>query len=489
MLIDYMKPQEIAKIASRLGPDLVSDDMVLDTVTLDIQNERDVTRIWNAWCASPHGEKPRNPNWTGLYRAWAARLRKIGTADAIHLIRILYLEQTMPDNELETPYFIDAYTGIEDPKPKNGQRETWPAGYFTDKWTPFVPAPDPLLRQISRAYEYPGEALRASVDWVGSEEEHLVFADQEWQPEHITMANEGNVDREVLDALLEEIKPETDALDKKLSGCQETGPKRRRQVMEWNETKSFLTKLERFAMRGEDLLCVAKIFLRYQSGWCFGAEGNEISDVRNEPDRKAVLAADLIRVPGPDRTLRGFIALWLDELLDGVEAMGPVEHDEMSDDEIRSAADLMLRQYLSILPVSGRPQNTRQFIAGFIEGVVSGSDNGMESGWENYRRTTSPAGAAAYTAARGQGASRRRAMQIFYQAAMQNHDLQSAPKKVRAIRKDGLMLSNGRYVNWNTAVKIARLEGFDRAGDLAIALRSYGWGYLLVKTLESNVIA
>jgi hypothetical protein len=57
-----------------------------------------------------------------VYRRFAATLRTIGMKsrvygkDAIQVLRGLYLSQTQPDGELETPYWVDAMTGEIDPE-------------------------------------------------------------------------------------------------------------------------------------------------------------------------------------------------------------------------------------------------------------------------------------------------------------------------------------------------------------------------------------
>ena len=154
-----------------------------------------------------------------IYRRWSKRLRDLDNEPARAILRDIQLECTMPFNELESPHWLDSYTGeiVSDDnchhcnQPVPTDMKKCPAcdtpviiGNIPHKlpdWQHF------LVTRFPDAYadeELAQQAMKASSQWVGVEEEMYILEDRGYEPPTFV---ESIFTTDELDFMREEIAP------------------------------------------------------------------------------------------------------------------------------------------------------------------------------------------------------------------------------------------------------------------------------------------
>jgi len=210
------------------------------------------------------------------------------------------------------------------------------------------------------------------------------------------------------------------------------------------------------------------------------------------------------------------------ETFDGI-SVDPV----LSEHQLAKISDKMLSQLLSVIPDiepnSGSLIRSRAFCEGYILAVIAGSkpDEAYNAGMSGWRQWYCPEANEAFNTTFHGIAWPKPAEHLYntyedYHADLKawNQDNRQAsktamsafwtecrkrglatpnrpPKSIKAIAKrgTGLILANGRFVTWRTAVMITNAEGFDltpeRKERLIQLLRQNKWAPQLIKALSS----
>jgi len=424
------------------------------------------------------------------------------------------LLQTLPLSELDNPDFVDGYTG----EPLERLDQIIPEKRECD----LVEAIEEMevhdckiaLAQVSdwnvwlaTRHPYDDEStnqqfIDANMGWPGLEEERLPLDDRGYQSEHILALKEGQTDEEFVE-FLASCSQETQALRQEIvDAIAEHGnsdiwaPGRiRRQVASSMAGIGFLQRLQYEINNGANPANAATLFLRFQHGYCFA--GPWTRRKANDPFGPNKHASTILL---PDNTtLEDYIDLFESELLDGIEACGPNSPNTiMTDAEIKDECNALFRGYINNIeehPVN--PRHSRHWVEGFIMAVNAGAPlrrtspeihTASDGAWDHWRVRICPEGAKAYARAIKSGATRTQAMRCFYSTARKAGALRPPrPKRIKAIRRYGLVLSNGKFVNWHTASRIHNEEGFDLTAESKTRLKGMlterGWGSAFAKVL------
>jgi len=409
----------------------------------------------------------RERTFESVYREFAPLLRKLidakapETETAKGLLKRITLLQTLPFNELESPDYLDSYTGAEvsdddEPDGKYDAIEPVPA------WAYYAATRKPYLDE-----EMNVKFLRANMEWVGMEEE-----------EHIPSGD----DREYLPSYLQaEGQPDDD-----FEHCWEL-------TQDIEDPTEFLTTMQELADEGINPGNLARIYL-----W-------KMDRLKLSPSaaETILLPHSLTKMPKgktarwSDHNLRAWIGTYWDDLFEYMDACGSVSDDSMTNAELEQETARLFKEYLNALDDSSpNPVRQKVWVEAYIHGVLSGlpirrignNYTASDAGWDAWRAATSPEGQEAYLKRLSQGASRRESMRDFYRIAYRQGVVRpSRPKTIKSIKPQGLVLSNDKFVNWSICMRIDNEEGFDldteRRAELKAILEERGWGLRFAATL------
>lgn len=463
------------------------------------------TRDLEAW-----RQDDKQPRPADIYRKWAHRLRELQTDEALSILRAVQLECTVPYNELETPHWLDSYTGeiISDdnchecnqPVPL-GEKRCPKCGIEVISDTP-IQLPDWqhfLVTRFPQAYndeETAALAMKASSEWVGVEEEYLITEDRGYEPETFS---ESVFTTDELDFLRLEIEPINAALRKRISIEAERGGKseqikmRVRKSVEATNLMIVCQSLIDSGNAPQDVFMLLRPFTH-----AYGFDETDWAII--ELHERVLMQHENGKLYQPFSNLYEW-ALDFEDMINVTEEATPMAHTFTSEDEVRDIAEQFLRELIDVIPVEGdrSPFNldlnpilrSRYYVEGFLRAQINSSPTPSLEAWSYWRQKTSPAGSLAYETGFKSHGNRKRAMSAFWKAAIQAGDVAPTPKRIAAVKPSGLLLSTGkettRKITWSTACKIASSEGFHNPERLIEILQAKKWGLQLVSVLESNM--
>jgi hypothetical protein len=417
-------------------------------------------------------DKKNSPRPADIYRKWAKRLRELNTDDARVILRAIMLETTMPYNELETPDFIDGYTGaiIED------DEDDYAGGPLElPEWQNF------LITRMPEAYKNPDDALqamRASSAWVGVEEEMFILEDRGYEPPTFT---ETVFNTDELDFMRTEIEPLAEALRKHISRMVERWQKQET-IQAWVrksvEAENFLIMLQNMLDRGEAYQDVFMLVRPFTHAYGYLEDDWALLKI-NEPAHHNLYDW----------------AIDFEDMINVSEEATPLAHSYTSEDDIRDIAEQFLQELIDVVPIEGDRSplapdlnpilRSRYYVEGFLRAQINSSPNPSLEAWSHWRKKTSAAGSLAYETLFKKTNNRKQAMSAFWRAAITAGDVQPKPKQIAAVKPNGLKLSNGRTITWSTACKIASSEGFHNSERLLAILEDQQWAPQLVRILKT----
>lgn len=439
-------------------------------------------------------EDPKNsPRPADLYRKWAKRLRELASPEAKELLREIQLETTVPYNELESPDWIDSYTGdiISDdncwncnqpvpvgmnkcPVCEHVQISELKSADLPD-WTHF------LVTRMPDAYkdeESAEKAIKASAQWVGVEEEIYILEDRGYEPPTFS---ESIFTTDELDFMRDEIEPLAEALRRRihysvqLSGTQEMIQERVRGSL---EAKNYLQMCQNMIDRGEVEQDVFMLIRPFTHSYGF-------------------LEEDWATIKIKDNARHNLYewAVDFEDLINYSEEASPLAHTYTSENEIRDIAEKFLEELVDQIPVDGDRTpfapglnpilRSRHYVEGFLRAQINESPNPSLEAWSHWRRKTSPEGSLAYEQVLKKTSNRKQAMSAFWREAIKAGDVMPKPKQIESVFKNGLKLKGGRKVSWSTAIKIAQSEGFAKPERLVEILEEHQFSPQLLKILSS----
>jgi hypothetical protein len=452
-----------------------------------------------AWSINLKHKGYLNPSWQSLYRSYAKELQSVSEehADtAQRLLRTLSLEQTLPFGELDSPEFVDAYTG-EFTKPFDplDLDAEWEDDY--DGPAPVAPI-DNTREQIIRAYddkEMRKLALRASAEgvWPMEHDEEFYLEDRGYEPEYLKQ--DAGPDAE-LHAAANLIGDTADELHKIIDSRIEVEkgafgdewmyrvPFIRSHVQGSLEAIAYLQDLQDLLDTDHNPANVAMLFMRFQHAFAF------------DPDHAEKVMTKEEDLTGKPLNLREYINDHWDELetWDGVST-----EPELSETALAKVADKMLTELLEPIehfePKAGPMIRSRAFCDGYIRSIQAGARpiEAYQVGFDTWRSWYCPEANVAFHKIYGKHAwpkptedlydsteefhadigewakdnktAMKKALAIFW-TECRKRGLKTPsrpPKKIKSVaaRGTGLILGNGRYITWRTAIMIAEAEGFE----------------------------
>jgi hypothetical protein len=440
-----------------------------------------------------------------LYRKWSKRLRELDNDPARAILRDIQLECTMPFNELESPHWLDGYTGeiISDDncyhcnQPIPLDMKTCPnceavvisgAPIQLPDWQHF------LVTRFPDAYpdeDVREQAMKASSQWVGVEEEMYILEDRGYEPPTFT---ESMFTTDELNFMRLEIELLAAALRKRISIEAERATKQKiiqNKVRSSDEALNYLTMCQNMIDRGEVPQDVFMLVRPFTHGYGFLEVDWSLLYLPTDPFPQWALP----QLGNKQPTLYDW-AIEYEDMINMSEEATPLEHSYTSEEEIRDIAEKFLQELIDVVPVEGDRSplapnlnpimRSRYYVEGFIRAQINSAPNPALEAWSYWRKQTSPAGSLAYEKVLKTTDNRKRAMSAFWQAAIIAGDVTPTPKKIAALKPTGLELSNGRTVSWSTAIKIATSEGFQDEERLVAVLKEHKLGLQLVKVLEAK---
>ncbi len=416
-----------------------------------------------------------------IYRRWMKPLRFIQQYNfgVGSIIRDIQLEQTMPYGELDSPEWIDPYTGEVDPDAMlervNFQTSE---GLEEEESLPFMEAFNEDDEFTLEQYE---ERENEKPVWMQIQDDMKV------SPVYYDLVNELRNDRDLLrefinkalsgrrevavkriadEAITKKLGSLTDinkvsrdlvenrqltALGQKVfQACTRTIWNERKTIFsdareavrESEEAKAFLAELQHLADRNESPVDIAVLFLSMQHGLCF-----------TESDSKQIRLGN--------RTLFDFIEENEDELLENMTNPSGVSEISPSYEYIDNFCEETIRLYAETGDVdmakAKSSVSARMNHPFFIEGYIRAAtvlrnvtrEKLVSAGHENFRQKISPEGNAAYHDACREGKTHKDAMREFWKVV-------NSPRKVlpriTTIRSTGLVLDTGREISFGIAV-------------------------------------
>lgn len=456
---------------------------------VDVEPVQAAQRDLDEWRANPKD----SPRPADLYRRWAKRLREVGTPAALSVLRAIQLSTTVPWNELESPDWIDRYTGVHYPKADDAAKELiqefeelldkpnsadnrQKVFALLDAMEDILPEwPAYLVNRLPEVYppEMAQEAMLANLEWTGIEDEVYRLDDRGYEPP--TFQESVPVNSEVMNELRDEIEVATEALRLRISSEVDRGFGKdhfewafsiRRAVDQSEEAEEFLGHLQDMLDRGE---ATQHVFLL----------------VRPLTHNLGLTESHWARLKINDVRQNMYIwAIDFEPMLDEAPySAPPLSHVLATDQYVRDAAERFLKEIVETLPIDGPVIRSQFFVEGFIRAQANSAPKPADEAWAFWRKKRSPAGSLAYEKIFKQTGERRKAMSAFWRKAIQVGDIAPKPKTVKAIKPSGLVLSDDRKVTWSTASKIAQEEGFENSPQLKELLQSKGWGRQLWRHL------
>ena len=439
-----------------------------------------------------------------IYRKWSKRLRELDGEPAKSILRDIQLECTMPFNELESPHWLDGYTGeiISDdncyhcnqPIPLD-MKKCPNCEAVVISGAP-VQLPDWQHFLVTRFPDaYPDEdvreqAMKASSQWVGVEEEMYILEDRGYEPPTFS---ESMFTTEELDFMRLEVELLAAALRKRISNEAERSRNQeliQSTVRKSDEAANYLIMMQNMIDRGEAPQDVFMLIRPFTHAYGFLETDWSLLWLPIDPFPQWFL---------PNHGNRPTLYDWAVEYEDMInvsEEATPLEHSYTSEEEIRDISEKFLQELIDVIPVEGDRSpfapdlnpimRSRYYVEGFVRAQINSAPNPALEAWSYWRKQTSPAGSLAYEQVFKKSDSRTKAMSAFWQAAIKAGDVTPSPKRIVALKPSGLKLSNGRTVSWSTAIKIASSEGFQDEERLVAVLKEHKLAPRLVSVLEGK---
>jgi hypothetical protein len=420
-----------------------------------------------------------------IYHTYAKVLRHLAEQNYLHarrILRELMLENTMPLATLDTPYFIDQYTGEVDPEADDdrikvkgpvSEEELAAASSesfndedgldeeFFDEWDIRDPQfmemqqdmqPTAELYELRKEAKPYQDACRFEIDCIVKELRNelidLVLGEastdkrfQDIDAMTLRRAVEMMVDypknqnwpsiRNLAFALFKNFGEEIGPMKMSLA---ETVCLRFRQT---EEAKSYIRFLNHKAQTGAAPQDIFVLFFALQHAYGFLEED-----------------AERIQLPGQYPTLADFAEEWGDFVLECMNDKAPrhIESDLVLIEKI--CANTMEQLLQQGDPNAKDITHTPAYLKGYYEAMFNartvtftdkdGYHNlAQEAGWDEWRAQTCPQGNQAYKKARADGKPQKEAMKAFW--SLHN-------SSIARIRPSGLVLKGGREIGWNIAV-------------------------------------
>jgi hypothetical protein len=425
------------------------------------------------WRADKTQPKPQ-----AIYRQWAKRLREQATPEAREVLRELMLETTVPFNELESPDFVDSYTG----EPITDEDLEW-VGRDDKKDHPFLdvnPWQEFLVTRVRESYADPevaAKAMAASSEWVGVEDDELILEDRGYEPPTFSEGLFSTDELPLLRAEVDEVVGPAlrNAIRRELERGGDT-PLVQAHVRASSEARDFLELMQRMLNRGQAIQDVFLLIRPFTHA--LGLTEQDWATLKTKDARG---------------NLQRWAAMYEDDINQTEEA-GPLVHFQTNQAELEDIAEQFLQELLSTVPVEGDRLSlnpglnpilrSKHYVEGFIRAQINGSENPALEAWRHWRKKTSPDGALAYDVELKKHGDRKLAMSAFWRVATKAGDIIAQPKRVAALKPTGLRLENGREISWSTACKIAATEGFSDQERLVETLKAKRWGQGLVSVIE-----
>lgn len=430
----------------------------------ELEDERHNSREENRKMVYGDVERPES-----IYRRWMKPLRWIqqnntclDQQECADLIRDIMEEQTLPFTELDNPDYVDSYTGeIEEVEriqfqapedhedfseafdSEDGLDEEFYDEYDVKPWTLEEMQQDFQAQNfsyLSRDIRPLAQELRTVISETLQSTREKHFADFRIEVNKLDMKKR----QEYLDAkkdiesvffgkeLPEERRKKVMFLKLVPGFLKGIFAETREDVRNSPEANAYLLKLQEYIDRGEFAVDVALLFLSLQHGLCF-----------EEFDARAVRLLE-------GTNLFDYIEDNEDEILENVNNPSGIRSEEPS----RAFIDAFCEDTLKAYAALGKPSfkaapDTPQFIEGVIRAASTLRDVSSAklnaAGHEAWRYWMSHAGNEAFYTARCQGADYKAAMREFWKVA-------NKTPRIATIRPTGLVLTNGRFIDWKTAV-------------------------------------
>ncbi len=444
-----------------------------------------------------------------IYRRWMKALRFIHQYNygVGSIIRDLELEQTMPYGELDSPHWVDGYTGEVDPDAML-EKVNFPTSESEEESTFYSEAFDEedeftIENYEEREFEKPvwmqvQEDMQVSPSYfdlvheIGLERKALrerinrsLAERREIAAKRIAMAAHRKeiapvlgllnaareiVENKVLSSLGQEVYAKCNRLV--WEERKQVFPDTRDWVRKSPEAKSYLHGLQGMADRSESPVDIAVLFLSMQHGLCF-----EEGDSRE------------VRLSGRG-TLYEFIEDNEEELLENMN--NPAGISEVSPS--REYIDQYCEETLQLYTATGDADlaksrfNHPYFIEGYIRAATVlrnvTTEKLISAGHENFRQRISPAGNRAYHQARLEGKDMKESMRAFWRVV---HQPERVRPRITAVRDTGLVLDSGRAISFGIAVLKVQHNELELTKDDRVRLRDLlqlrNWGDALQAVL------
>lgn len=444
-----------------------------------------------------------------IYRRWMKPLRFIHTYNygVGSIIRDLELEQTMPYGELDSPHWVDGYTGEVDPDAML-EKINFPASESDEESLFYSEAFDEEDEFTIELYE---EREFEKPVWMQVQE------DMQVSPSYFDLVNELRLERNALcerinlslterrEVAIKRIamaahrkkiapplvllKAAREIVENKVLSTlgQEVYAKCNRLI--WEERKAifsdtrevvrgsaeaegYLHGLQGMADRSESPVDLAVLFLSMQHGLCF-----------EERDSRQV------RLTGKG-TLYEFIEDNEDELLENMNNPAGTSEVSPSREYIEEFCEETIQLYAETgdADLSKSRFNHPYFIEGYIRAATVlrnvTKEKLISAGHENFRQKISPAGNRAYHQASLEGKDMKEAMRAFWRVV---HQPERVRPRITAVRDTGLVLDSGRVISFGIAVLKVQHDELELSREDRVRLRdllsSRNWGYALQAVL------
>ena len=444
-----------------------------------------------------------------IYRRWMKPLRFIHTYNygVGSIIRDIELEQTMPYGELDSPHWVDGYTGEVDPDAML-EKINFPASESDEESLFYSEAFDeedeftielyeerefekPVWMQVqedmqvSPSYFDLVNALRLERKALCERINQALTERRELAVKRIAMAAHRKkiapplvllkaareiVENKVLSTLGQEVYAKCNTLvweERKaiFSDAREV-------VRGSPEAKGYLHGLQGMAERSESPVDIAVLFLAMQHGLCF-----------EELDSRQV------RLTGKG-TLYEFIEDNEEELLENMNNPAGISEVSPSREYIEEFCEETIQLYAETgdADLSKSRFNHPYFIEGYIRAATVlrnvTKEKLISAGHENFRQKISPAGNRAYHQARLEGRDMNEAMRAFWRVV---HQPERVRPRITAVRDTGLVLDSGRSISFGVAVLKVQHDELELSREDRVRLRdllsSRNWGSALQAVL------
>lgn len=489
--------------------------MTLDTMAAQVQSEarseldaleaeRREARETGRRMSYAEVERPAD-----IYRRWMKPLRFIHQYNygVGSVIRDLELEQTMPYGELDSPHWVDGYTGEVDP---DAMLETinFPASESDEESIFYSEAFDEEDEFTIELYE---EREFEKPMWMQAQE------DMQVSPSYYDLVNELRLERNALrERITQALTERREAAIKRIAATahkKELGsplvllnaareivenkvfstlgqevyakcnkliweerkaifPDAREVVRRSPEAKGYLHGLQGMAERNENPVDLAVLFLSMQHGLCF-----------EEFDAKQV------HLTGKG-TLYEFIEDNEEELLENMNNPAGISEVSPSREYIDQYCEETIQLYANTgdADLAKSRFNHPYFIEGYIRAATVlrnvTKEKLISAGHENFRQRISPAGNRAYHQARLEGKDMKEAMWAFWRVV---HQPERVRPRITAVRDTGLVLDTGRAISFGIAVLKVQHDELELSREDRVRLRDLlqlrNWGDALQAVL------